>query len=67
VSGTINLADPAFEPSDEDLVGLSVRAFAHVRAENDERLRKLREDIAVRREAVLRRLRERWGVGPAER
>jgi hypothetical protein len=29
------LSDPAFEPTDEDLVGLSRRAFAHVREEQE--------------------------------
>jgi hypothetical protein len=41
----INLADPSFEPSDEDLQSLSKRAFAHVKAQNDEMLRQLRERI----------------------
>ena len=36
------LSDPAFEPTDEDLVGLSRRAFAHVREEQETSIRKLR-------------------------
>jgi hypothetical protein len=41
----IDLADPTFEPTDEDLIGLSQRAFADVKAQNAEMLRKLRERI----------------------
>jgi hypothetical protein len=43
---TIDLADPSFEPTDEDLIGLSRRAFAGVKARNAEMLRLLRERIA---------------------
>jgi hypothetical protein len=42
---SINLADPSFEPTDEDLIGLSKRAFAGVKAQNAEMLCKLRERI----------------------
>lgn len=52
-----NLADPSFEPTDEDLTGLAARAFAHVRQAQEEALRKLRADIAVARQAALERLR----------
>jgi hypothetical protein len=41
----INLADPSFEPTDEELIGLSKRAFADVKAQNAEMLLKLRERI----------------------
>jgi hypothetical protein len=41
----INLADPSFEPTDEDLIGLSQRAFADVKARNAEMLEKMRERI----------------------
>jgi len=51
------LSDPAFEPTDEDLIGLSKRAFAHVRGAHQESLRKMREDIASARKAALERLR----------
>jgi hypothetical protein len=54
------LADPAFEPTDEDLVGLSKRAFAHVPAEREESLRRMREEIAAARKSALERLRIRW-------
>jgi len=59
VSDVRNLADPDFEPTDEDLIGLSERAFAHVREEHEASLRKLRADIAAAGEAALERLRER--------
>lgn len=51
-----NLADPAFEPTDEDLIGLSKRAFAHVREQHEESLRKIRAEIAVASRAALDRL-----------
>jgi hypothetical protein len=51
------LSDPAFEPTDEDLIGLSERAFAHVRGAHQESLRKMREDIASARKSALERLR----------
>jgi hypothetical protein len=53
-----NLADPDFEPTDEDLVGLSERAFAHVPQQNAAALARLRAQIAAEREKVLRRLAE---------
>jgi hypothetical protein len=43
---TIDLADPSFEPTDDELIGLSRRAFAGVKAQNAEMLRLLRERIA---------------------
>jgi predicted small metal-binding protein len=51
------LSDPAFEPTDEDLIGLSKRAFAHVRGAHQESLRKMREDIAAASKSSLERLR----------
>ena len=53
------LADPDFEPTDEDLIGISKRAFAHVPEARAESLRKLREAIAVAGDAALERLRAR--------
>jgi hypothetical protein len=67
VSHAKNLADPAFEPSDEDLIGLSKRAFAHVRQAHEDSLRRLRADIATAREAALERLRLRRSGGGAAR
>lgn len=54
------LADPAFEPTDEDLFGISKRAFAHVRAAREESLRIMRDEIAVARKAALERLHTLW-------
>jgi hypothetical protein len=49
-----NLADPAFEPTDAELTGLSARAFARVRADHDVALQRLRAEIAAARERILR-------------
>jgi hypothetical protein len=51
-----SLTDPAFEPSDEQLVELSTRAFAGLRAAQRRRLERLRDSIARERERVLRAL-----------
>ena len=51
------LADPDFEPTDEDLIGISQRAFAHIPAARAESLRKLREAIAAAGDAALEWLR----------
>jgi hypothetical protein len=59
VSDPKRFADPGFEPTDEDLIGLSKRAFAHVRIDHENSLRKLRVDIAAARKAALERLRLR--------
>lgn len=58
MSEAINLADPDFEPSDEQLAGLMQRAFAGVRPAQVAMQRKLREEIAVARSHALRRLDE---------
>jgi hypothetical protein len=50
-----NLADPSFEPTDEDLQELSRAAFAHVPAQNRELLVRLRAEIAALREAAMKR------------
>ena len=50
---TRNLADPAYEPSDEDLHELMSRAFAHIPAQQERILRELREKIAHLRAAAL--------------
>ena len=54
------LGDPGFEPTDEDLEGISKRAFAHVRSAREESLRKMREEIAAARKSALEGLRTRW-------
>lgn len=53
-----NLADPDYEPTDEELIGLAQRAFAHVRENHERSLRKLREEIAEERKRALARLAE---------
>lgn len=52
-----NLADPTYEPSDEDLSDLMQRAFASVPTQELERRSRAREEIARERRAVLTRLR----------
>ena len=64
VSDGINLADPEFEPSDEQLIGLSVRAFAHVREANERLLRDLRASIQKARVEALADLELRLNGGP---
>ena len=59
VTNAKNLADPEFEPSDEDLLGLAKRAFAHIRQQQETASRKLHVDIANARRAALERLRRR--------
>ncbi len=54
VSAPINLSDPSFEPSDEDLVGLSVRAFAGVRAAHERSMAKLSAEFAAALVEALR-------------
>jgi hypothetical protein len=51
-----NLADPDYEPSDDELAGLTKRAFAGVKEAERLRLEKLRSDIAREREEALARL-----------
>jgi len=52
VNGTINLADPDFEPTDAQLIGLSSRAFAGVREAHERQLAELRASIEVARAAA---------------
>ena len=44
-----------YEPSDEELIGLSKRAFAGLKDAEDARLQRLRNDIAQAREEALAR------------
>ena len=60
----IDLADPAFEPTDEQLQELSHRAFAGVAAAGERRLERLRLEIAKAREVALRRLDQTVPRGP---
>jgi len=59
----INLADPDFEPNDEQLIGLSKRAFAGVAAKHDAVLARLREEIAVMSAQVMRDFEARQAAG----
>jgi len=52
----INLADPDSEPTDEQLICLSKRAFAGVTARHEAALTKLRAEIELARVKVLRDL-----------
>jgi hypothetical protein len=65
MSAPINLADPAFEPSDEQLAGLTARAFAGVRSAHERAMVKLRADIAVARDEALRALGDRFAAPDA--
>jgi predicted Zn-dependent protease with MMP-like domain len=51
-----NLADPDFEPSDEELQQLARDAFADVPARYREAQQRLRDEIAALRAQVLTRL-----------
>ena len=57
----VNLADPEFEPTDEQLAELFKRAFADVGSKHRESLAKLRAEIARLRVEARRR---RAAVGP---
>jgi hypothetical protein len=56
MSEPINLADPSFEPTDEQLAGLMTRAFAGVRGAHERTMAKLRGEIAAARAEALARL-----------
>jgi hypothetical protein len=50
-----NLADPAYEPTDDDLAGLMHAAFAHVAEAHEDSLRSMRARIErLQAEARLR-------------
>ena len=63
MAGPINLADPSFEPTDEQLQELSKRAFAGVAAAHARSLARLRAQIAAARQEALRALEQRSGRG----
>jgi hypothetical protein len=53
MSHDVNLADPSFEPTDDDLRQLSREAFADVSAQRREALARLRREVtALRAEAL---------------
>jgi hypothetical protein len=59
-----NLADPDYEPTDDELTALSRAAFGHLaeaRRESDERLKR---EIEALRALALARLREPLGPKP---
>ena len=43
----IDLSDPGFEPTDEELVGLAHRAFAGVKERHEAALARIRAEIAT--------------------
>ena len=58
----VNLADPASEPSDAQLIGLSARAFAGVGNAHELALERLRVEIRVARQNVLLDLAARHAI-----
>jgi hypothetical protein len=56
-----NLADPSYEPSDEELQELSRAAFADVPARNDAALQRLRAEIKALQATSLQRVRALMG------
>jgi hypothetical protein len=52
----VNLADPAFEPTDEQLEQLFKRAFADVGSQHRESLARLRTEIAQLRAEARRKV-----------
>ncbi|MCL2450376.1 MAG: hypothetical protein FWD17_15625 [Polyangiaceae bacterium] len=60
----INLADPDFEPTDEQLMELSKRAFAGVKERREVALARMRAEIAARSAEVLRQLEAQEAVRP---
>ena len=58
MSRKIDLSDPAFEPTDEELQELSKRAFAGVGERHALALRKVEDEMEERRKEVLVRVEE---------
>jgi hypothetical protein len=52
----INMADPDFEPTDEQLQQLAHEAFAHVASENQARIAAMRKRIAKAQGELYRQL-----------
>jgi len=63
VSDIPNIADPEVEPSDEQLIELSARAFSSVRAERERVNQELRSRVAAARAAALASLAARTSGG----
>ena len=53
MAARINLADPAYEPTDEDLARLMREAFAGLADAREESLRAMRARIAVLQKAAI--------------
>ena len=51
-----DLADPDVEPTDAELLGLATRAFAGIRAAQEQTHQRIRAEIAAERERSLARL-----------
>ena len=60
----INLADPAFEPSDEELAGLMRAAFAGLAASREQSLREMRARIADLQQEARTRFEARQRATP---
>ena len=65
MSDIVNLADPDFEPSDAQLIGLSTRAFAGVREAHERSQRELRAKLDKARAEGLAALEARLTAGRA--
>ena len=61
-----NLADPDYEPTDEELAELTRSAFANVAAQNELALRKVHDEIAALSIVVKRRMAEGPAAEPAK-
>ncbi len=59
-----NLADPEYEPSDEELQQLARDAFADVPAQHRETQQRIRDEIAALRVQALARLANREPAKP---
>lgn len=59
-SDRINLADPDFEPTDEQLQELSRRAFAGIREERARSLAEMHERIALESRRLVAELHDRF-------
>lgn len=60
MAAQINLSDPTFEPSDEDLKGLMHGAFAGIREAHDQSLLEMRARIARLQVEARARFDARW-------
>ena len=61
MSDRVDLADPDFEPTDEQLQELSRRAFSDVKARHEAAMERMRAQIAEASAATLKRFEGRIG------